>query len=51
MDVVGGRSHFQNLLQVLDIIAKRHSVSIATVASNFILSQPAVGGVIIGARL
>lgn len=51
IDVTGGRNRFQNLLETLDVIAKQHHVSIATVASNYILSQPAVGAVIIGARL
>jgi aryl-alcohol dehydrogenase-like predicted oxidoreductase len=33
------------------LIAKRHGVSIANVATRFILDRPAVAGVIIGARL
>ena len=32
-------------------VAARHGVSIANVASRFILDQPGVAGVIIGARL
>ena len=32
-------------------IAQKHNVSIANIASRYILDQPAVGGVIIGARL
>ncbi len=32
-------------------VAKRLKVSVANVASRYILEQPAVGGVIIGARL
>jgi len=51
IDVAGGWNQFQNLLQTLDQIAKKHQVGIATVASHFIMNQPAVGGVIIGARL
>ncbi|GAA0878383.1 hypothetical protein GCM10009119_13510 [Algoriphagus jejuensis] len=51
IDASGGWAAFQNLLQVLDQIAKKHRVGIATVASQHILNQPAVGGVIIGARL
>ena len=42
---------FQNLLRVLDQISQETERSIATIASKFQLSQKAVGGVIIGARL
>jgi aryl-alcohol dehydrogenase-like predicted oxidoreductase/enamine deaminase RidA (YjgF/YER057c/UK114 family) len=51
IDAAGGWKQFQNLLQTLDQIAQKHQVGIATVASHFIMNQPAVGGVIIGARL
>ena len=47
----GGWKVFQNLLRTLDKVAEKHNVSIANVASRFILEQPAVGAVIIGARL
>jgi aryl-alcohol dehydrogenase-like predicted oxidoreductase len=47
----GGWEVFQELLQTLDEVAKKHEVSIANVASRFILEHEAVGGVIIGARL
>jgi aryl-alcohol dehydrogenase-like predicted oxidoreductase/enamine deaminase RidA (YjgF/YER057c/UK114 family) len=47
----GGWPALQKLLQVLTVIAKRHGVSVANVASRYILEQPAVAGVIIGARL
>jgi aryl-alcohol dehydrogenase-like predicted oxidoreductase len=33
------------------MIAKKHSVSIPNVATNYILSKPTVAGVIIGVRL
>lgn len=46
----GGWSKFQNLLRTLDKVGRRHHASIANVASRFIMDQPAVGGVIIGAR-
>ncbi|MBT5874015.1 MAG: aldo/keto reductase, partial [Candidatus Latescibacteria bacterium] len=46
----GGWSKFQDLLRTLDKIGRRHHASIANVASRFVLDQPAVGGVIIGAR-
>ena len=40
----GGWSLFQELLAVLNTIAKKHSVSIANVALKWVLDQPAVGG-------
>ncbi len=51
IDTAGGWASFQKLLQLLSQIAKTHQVGIANVASRFILNQPAVAGVIIGARL
>ena len=51
IDESGGWSVFQALLGVLDDTAQRLGVSMANVASRFILEQPAVGAVIIGARL
>ena len=47
----GGWEPFQRLLHALHGVATRHGVSIANVASRWVLEQPAVGGVIIGARL
>jgi aryl-alcohol dehydrogenase-like predicted oxidoreductase len=51
IDTAGGWEVFQNLLFVIDRVAKRHSVSVANVACRYILEQPMVGGIIIGARL
>jgi len=51
IDSWGGWSLFQDLLLVLAQIAKKHNVSISNVATRFILDQPSVAGVIIGARL
>ena len=51
VDSWGGWPLFQELLGVLKRIADKHSVSIANVAVRYILDKPAVGGVIIGARL
>lgn len=51
IDTVGGWSVFQDLLACLDRVAKRHGVAIANVATRWLLDQPAVGAVIIGARL
>jgi aryl-alcohol dehydrogenase-like predicted oxidoreductase/enamine deaminase RidA (YjgF/YER057c/UK114 family) len=47
----GDWERFQNLLRTVEAIAHRHSVSMANVACRYILDQPAVGGIIIGARL
>ena len=47
----GGWDLFQELLQKLFEISKKHDCSIANVATSFILEKPAVAGVIIGARL
>ncbi len=51
IDAAGGWQKFQSLLTILDQVAKKHQVSIANIASHYMLQQPAVGGVIIGARL
>ena len=51
IDEWGGWQLFQELLSVLDWIAKKHGVSIANVATRYILDKPGVAGVIIGARL
>ena len=47
----GGWKLFQELLLVLDEIAKRHNVQIPNVATRFILDKPSVAGTIIGSRL
>jgi aryl-alcohol dehydrogenase-like predicted oxidoreductase/enamine deaminase RidA (YjgF/YER057c/UK114 family) len=49
--VAGGWSALQRVLKAAASVAARHGVSIANVASRFILDQPGVAGVIIGARL
>lgn len=51
IDNWGGWGLFQELLNTLKTMADKHQVSIANVAVNYILNQPAVGGVIVGARL
>lgn len=51
IDTSGGWDRYQNLLKVIKQIADKHEVSIANVASNFILENPVVASVIIGARL
>jgi len=47
----GGWELFQELLDTINTISKKHDCSIANVATRFILDRPAVAGVIIGARL
>jgi aryl-alcohol dehydrogenase-like predicted oxidoreductase len=51
VDAWGGWALFQELLQALSVIAKRHGASIGNVAVRSILDQPGVAGVIVGARL
>ncbi|MER3493888.1 MAG: aldo/keto reductase [Mastigocladus sp. ERB_26_2] len=51
IDVWGGWKLFQDLLSTLKQIADKHQVSIANVAVRYILDKPAVGGVIVGAKL
>jgi len=51
LDLTGNWGSYQELLRTLAGIAARHDVSLANVATRYVLEQPAVGGVIIGARL
>jgi len=51
IDASGGWEWFQTLLTALKKIADTHAVSIATIASAYILDNPAVSAVIIGTRL
>lgn len=51
IQVVGGWEALQRVLRTARAIADRHGASIANVATRYILDAPAVGGVIIGARL
>ncbi|MDQ4136949.1 MAG: Rid family hydrolase, partial [Pseudomonadota bacterium] len=51
IDAVGGWDALQGLLQALAAIARRHGVSVANVATRWVLEQPAVAAVIVGARL
>jgi aryl-alcohol dehydrogenase-like predicted oxidoreductase len=47
----GGWNLFQELLSNLKAIAQKHKVSIANIATRYILDSPSVAGVIIGTRL
>ena len=51
IDAAGGWGPYQNLLQTVKEIAEKHNASIANIASRYILENPAVGAVIVGARL
>ena len=51
IDAIGGWQVFQEILDAVSQVAMRHGVSMANVATRWILDQPAVGGVIVGARL
>jgi aryl-alcohol dehydrogenase-like predicted oxidoreductase len=51
IDSWGSWELFQELLSILHQIAQAHGVSIANVATRYILDKPAVAGVIIGVRL
>ena len=51
IDAWGGWQLFQELLSCLKDIAEKHAVSIANIATYYILTKPCVAGVILGARL
>ena len=48
---IGGWDVFQGILRAAQAVARRHGVSIANVATRWVLDHPAVGAVIVGARL
>lgn len=47
----GGWDAFQGVLRALDTVAGRHGVSMPNVACRYVLDQPAVAAIIVGARL
>jgi aryl-alcohol dehydrogenase-like predicted oxidoreductase/enamine deaminase RidA (YjgF/YER057c/UK114 family) len=51
VEAIGGWPVLQDILAALDRIARRHKVSIANVATRWVLDHPAVAAVIVGARL
>lgn len=51
IDATGGWDVFQGILQATHQIARKHNVSIANVASRWVLEHPSVAATIIGARL
>jgi aryl-alcohol dehydrogenase-like predicted oxidoreductase len=50
IDEFGGWNRFQEMLSALGQIAARYHVGIGTVAIRWVLDQPGVSGVIVGAR-
>jgi aryl-alcohol dehydrogenase-like predicted oxidoreductase/enamine deaminase RidA (YjgF/YER057c/UK114 family) len=51
VEAIGGWDIFQGILQAAHAVAQRHAVSIANVATRWVLDHPAVAAVIVGARL
>ena len=51
IEAVGGWGALQAVLAALAEVARKHGVSVANVATRWVLEQPAVAAVIIGARL
>ena len=51
IDSAGGWEVYQNMLKTVKDVADSYRVSVANIATKFIMSQPEVGGVIVGARL
>ena len=51
IDESGGWDAYQNLLNVVNQIAQNNDVSIANICSRYILENPLIAGIIIGARL
>ncbi len=51
IDQVGSWEDFQSLLEMLKFIAQKYNVTIANIATRYIMDQPHVAGVILGARL
>ena len=51
IDIAGGWEVFQNMLNTINKIAHKHSVSIANISSRYALNNESVAAVIIGSRL
>jgi aryl-alcohol dehydrogenase-like predicted oxidoreductase/enamine deaminase RidA (YjgF/YER057c/UK114 family) len=51
VEVLGGWDALQAILAALAAIARKHEVSVANVATRWVLEQPAVRAIIVGARL
>jgi aryl-alcohol dehydrogenase-like predicted oxidoreductase len=51
IEAAGGWTRFQAMLEGIAAVAQRHGVTIPVLAARYMLDRPAVGGVILGARL
>ena len=51
IDAAGGWEPYQNVLKIVKQIANKYGVSIANIASRYVLENPNVAAVIVGARL
>ncbi len=51
INAAGGWERYQNLLKAVKKVADKHGVSIANIASRYVLENPNVAAVIVGARL
>ena len=51
VDAVGGWTALQAILAALAQVANKHGVSVANVATRWVMEQTAVGAIIVGARL
>jgi diketogulonate reductase-like aldo/keto reductase len=51
IDAAGGWEKYQNLLKTVKTVANKHGVSIANIATRYVLKNPNVAAVIVGARL
>jgi len=47
----GGWALYQNMLHALNDVALKHGVSVSNIATRWVMQQPAVCGVIVGARI
>ncbi|RRQ50562.1 aldo/keto reductase [Maribacter algicola] len=51
IDAAGGWEAYQHVLKTVRTVADKHKASIANIATRYILENPAVAAVIVGARL
>lgn len=51
VEAAGGWDAYQDVLRAVAGVARAEGVSMANVACRYVLDQPAVGGIVIGARL
>jgi aryl-alcohol dehydrogenase-like predicted oxidoreductase/enamine deaminase RidA (YjgF/YER057c/UK114 family) len=51
IEAAGGWPVLQAILTALATVARKHAVSVANVATRWVMEQPAVGAIIVGARL